>query len=88
MGESTKKISIGWRSTNDLQWWKKNESSKTTKTKKEEQCEQEKTGEQPIREEGITNQKQTLYNNTPEERTRNKTYQGNLNWKCNNVRKK
>ena len=48
---------------------------KTIKTKKEGQYEQEKTGEQPIQEEGIAYQKQTLNNNTPEERTRNQTSQ-------------
>ena len=52
---------------------------KTINTKKEGQCEQEKTGEQPIRKEVVTNQKQTLNNNTPKERTRNQTYQRNLN---------
>ena len=52
---------------------------KTINAKKEGQCEQEKTGEQPIRKEVVTNQKQTLNNNTPKERTRNQTYQRNLN---------
>ena len=79
MGESIKRRNIGWRSTNDLQWWKKEVIIKTIKTKKEGQCEQEETGEQPIRKELIANQKQTLTNNTPEERTRNQTSQRNLN---------
>ena len=39
----------------------------------------EETGEQPIPKEVIANQKQTLNNNTPEERTRNQTSQRNLN---------
>ena len=52
---------------------------KTIKTKREGQCEQEKTGEQLIRKEVIANQKQTLNNKTPEERTRNQTSQRNLN---------
>ena len=52
---------------------------KTIKTKKEGQCEQEKTGEQSILKEGIVNQKQTLNNSTPEERTRNLRSQRNLN---------
>ena len=50
---------------------------KTIKTIKEGQ--QEKTGEQPIQKEVIANQKQTLSNNTPAERTRNQTSQRNLN---------
>ena len=37
---------------------------KTIKTKKEGQCEQEKTGEQLIRKEVIANQKQTSNNST------------------------
>ena len=52
---------------------------KTIKAKKEGQCEQEKTGEQPIKKEVIGNQKQTSNNSTPEERTRNQTSQRNLN---------
>ena len=58
---------------------KKEVTIKTIKTKKEGQCEQEKTGEQPIRKEGIANQRQILNNNTLEERTRNQTHQRNLN---------
>ena len=50
---------------------------KTIKTIKEGQ--QEKTGEQPIQKEVIANQKQTLSNNTPAERTRYQTSQRNLN---------
>ena len=52
---------------------------KTIETKKEGQCEQDKTGQQPTQKEVIANQKQTLNNNTPEERTRNQTSQRNLN---------
>ena len=52
---------------------------KTIETKKEGQYEQDKTGQQPTQKEVIANQKQTLNNNTPEERTRNQTSQRNLN---------
>ena len=79
LGESTKRRNIGWRSTNDLQWWKKEVIIKTIETKKEGQCEQNKTGQQPTQKQVISNQKQTLNNNTPEEKTRNQTSQRNLN---------
>ena len=39
----------------------------------------DKTGQQPTQKEVIANQKQTLNNNTSEERTRNQTSQRNLN---------
>ena len=39
----------------------------------------DKTGQQPTQKEVIANQKQTLNNNTSEERTRNQTSQRDLN---------